>query len=247
MTTLKAADTADLRHLSASTLNDLLVCERRWAYGHGVDPEVEPAPSNASMVLGTVVHVAIRRHHDGENGEVALLKAIAEEAAEGGDVSLAQEHALRLFRLWRQHPVSQWKPKVQEEKFELDVGGFQIIGFLDARDDEKIVDWKTASRVWDAKKERDGWLQATAYSMATGIPEVRFVVMSYGDPPQVNTYKRTVTAADHHRLRALVRVYGPRVQSSSIEDYAISGATANNWLCSEKWCAYWTVCPGGGR
>ena len=262
---MSVVEAPELRPLSASSLNDLLVCERRWAYARGIDPEVQPGPPNKWLTLGSAVHGMIRVHLDGGNPEDAYFAALQEARDQEGDCSLAMAHASGLFRAWCASPVSAWKPTHQEEEVAFDVEGVGVRGFIDARDDAKIVDWKTSTLPWDDKKAKDAWLQGTLYSLASEIlpdkfpapiRDVRFVVLSYEEKAgyrdrkpgyAVNVVQRHISDADITRLKAMLKVYGPRIQSLDIADYATSGALSSNWLCSQKWCQFYEVCPGGGR
>ena len=239
-------DVAEIRPLSASSLNDLMVCERRWAYGHDLDPNFVKGPPNKWLVLGTVVHSAIRLFYDGSDADAALKDAVELAREEGGDFEFADLHAAGLFGSWLKSGIpSMWTPTVQEEEVRLEVAGVPMLGYLDARDETMIVDWKTSTSLWDVKKKKDAWLQGTFYSMAKQIPKVRMVVMSHAGGYTTETHDFMVSSEDVQRLEAMCRVYGPRIQSKLIDDYAIN-PLANNWLCGPKWCDYWTVCPGGG-
>lgn len=240
------ADT--LRPLSPSSLNDLLVCERRWAYSHGVDPRVEKAPPNKHLVLGQAVHQAIRWDYEDKNPYQGIEAAIAEQVEAGGDPELALLHAesmYQAFRLWKkEHPE---KPVSQEGKVEFMVGDYPVVGFVDAMFPTVGRDWKTASKAWDFKKQKDAWLQATAYAIGTGQRSWEFVVFypdkggaSYGVHPVL------VSDFDVRRFEAMVRAFGPLVQKTVIDEFPIRPGSSN-WLCSEKWCSFWSVCPGGEK
>lgn len=235
------------RHLSASGLNDLLICERRYGYARGLDPEVPPRPPNRWLVLGQAVHSAIRAYYDDADPLKAIAEVIASNTAEEGDITLAEQHAQGCFESFRTAGVATfWSPTVQEQEFSIDIEGTKVVGFIDAHDDKIGVDWKTSTKPWTAKKLQDAWLQAAVYEAATGLTEWRFVVISYEDGYECKTHELTVHEIDRRRLRAMVRAWGPRVQSLDINDYTIVPTTMN-WLCSDKWCDFAQVCPGGGK
>lgn len=238
-----------VRHLSASSINDLLVCERRYAYARGIDPEVtKPAP-NEYLTLGQAVHAMIRAYYSETSVDDAYDGVVQEALSLDGDTSLAEKHAQSLYQQFLSWPGSRdWQPEVQEEEVEVQIGDYKLVGFIDARDKQLIRDWKTARKPWDGNKKKAAWLQATVYGMATNIWDVEYLVLHYTDSnynpnPGWQLVPYGVTLADIRRLKALVRAYGPLVQSSNIEDYPIRPNTT--WLCSEKWCPFWSVCPGG--
>jgi len=233
-------------HLSASALNDLLICERRYAFSHGLDPSVSKPAPNKYLVLGQAVHTAIRFDYDGKNPYTAIEETIAEQVAEGGDPELALLHAENMyqaFRLWKkEHPE---KPVSQESEVSFEIGGYPVVGFVDAMFPLLGRDWKTSTKAWDFKKQQDSWLQRTVYGVGTGMLEWEFVVF-YPDKngASYGVYPGTVTDRDVVRLKAMVRAFGPLVQKTVIDEFPIR-PTSMNWLCKAAWCPYFTVCPGG--
>lgn len=239
----------DLRALSPSSLNDLLVCERRWAFSHGIDPSVPKAPPNKWLTLGQATHSAIRAFYDGGNPFAAMDGAVEEARQAGGDTGLAEKQAKYLFMAFQKWQLKNPKrPIEQEKKVAYELGGYPVVGFVDAIFPDEGVDWKTSTRPWDAKKIRDARLQATAYDLGTGIAEWDFVVFSVSDSdePEYGVHRVSVNDFDRRRFEAMVRAWGPLVQSVDIEDFPIRPGSSN-WLCSEKWCDFWKMCPGGAK
>ena len=258
-----------LKSISASSLNDLMNCERKWAYGHGIDPEVQDQPATGSLVLGGGVHQAIEAHLKGESPNVALWKFVAEAKAEGDEHELLLQHGQSLveqFQAW--HKQTKFVPTALEEELRFDIAGFPFAGFIDARDERTIWDWKTATAPWDKRKKANAWLQGTAYkvgvkqALGIDIERVNFLVLSYGVKKQkvgkfgpysqneagVYGYEEVevpVGDAEVRRLETLVRAYAPRIQSTDINDYPIRPAASGNFLCDARWCSFFNICPGG--
>jgi len=157
----------EIEHLSYSSVSLYLECARKWRFRYRDNIK---APSNPSLIFGSVFHATIARIHAAEKEgripdpariwELTWLEEIAcQEVDWGGELaeSLCNEgmrlvsHAVIQEARKGLAPASDAFGPIVERRFSIRVPGVPVpvIGFIDViTRDGVITDMKTAGRAW---------------------------------------------------------------------------------------------------
>jgi hypothetical protein len=121
-------------------------------------------------------------------------------------------------------------------------------GTIDLATDGTQWDWKTASRKYNVREYQQQSLQASMYAaacVALGYAEYpvrfNFGVMVRGGAGQVVPTVRTSSHED--QLRSFIRPFAKLAITNLNEQWVMNNT---HYLCSETWCPFWSICPGGG-
>ena len=251
-----------------SWLKDMLLCPERSRLSV---VKSEFKTNNDSAVIGTSVHAGIeavltKKCSLSEIGEFSL-QAFKVFEAEGikhtnVDPSSWHSHVVNLSDAWARDIY----PKVpqggsSEVKFSVPTGSYVndyelwFEGTMDYLHEDGIWDWKTAARKYSLNEKQSQDVQSSIYTFAgtklgvlNDCSSFNFGVMirvrdAYG---QIITVNRTKAHTDFVIKQAMSAVaYG----------FAMTNGTGiptdNRWLindqhylCSERWCPWWSVCKG---
>jgi hypothetical protein len=251
-----------------SWLKDMLLCPERSRLSV-VQPEFKT--TNDSAAIGTAVHAGIEavlnNHCSPTDAYVLSLARFAEMEAEGirhtnVEPSTWHGHVVGLTNAW----VKDIYPHVtlggqSEVKFSVPTGSYVndyelwFEGTMDYLHEDGIWDWKTAARKYSLNEKQSQDVQSSIYTFAgtklgvlNDCSSFNFGVMirvrdAYG---QIITVNRTKAHTDFVIKQAMSAVaYG----------FAMTNGTGiptdNRWLindqhylCSERWCPWWSVCKG---
>lgn len=208
----------EITHLSASQLNTLRECPRRWWYYVNGCPEDEV--DNRYADRGSAVHKAIEEHIEGRRPDhLSLTEHLDEQMY--SEYRRCFETYLDLGRaVCLQNPAA-------ELELEAVVHGIRLIGRLDVVDGETVIDWKTGN---PSESER---YQAAVYQhlmRANGAqdPEVLFVHLKSGEIRRAPRYPED---------------YVPAIVSTHLETIRSGKFPATGNGC--RWCRYRSLCEVG--
>lgn len=189
---------------------------------------------------------------------------------EGEKPGQLKDKGLALVRLYNDKLAPKVKPHVDgkvrgiEKEFKITVAGVPMLGYIDLIDTNAAVAFSSAelqlmkdqgreipedlrSAVVDFKfkgksmtrAEVDGSLQLTLYSLATGVYAVRFDQLLKTKVPQIKRASSTRTKQDHVWLQRVVREV-----AEAISKGAFPPCSPDSWICSPRWCGYFSECRG---
>lgn len=250
-------------YVRQSWLNDVALCPERSRLKL-VYPQMSGATD--ATIMGTAVHYGIENVLTGEIPVVDAIPCALDKFAE----LLAEPHKKTTLAAdkYDDHIRSMMTaftegilPEVQlggmvEHKFKYPMGimaGDYAIwaeGTMDyVQPDGTVWDWKTASRVYNARDKQSTSIQATVYAGAvfneglTDYPcEFRYGVMVRQDKPkaQIVALHRN---ENHMRWLQRMTVSAVQMRFTYGEDnpWLMNDTSA---LCSQIWCPYWSMCKG---
>jgi CRISPR/Cas system-associated exonuclease Cas4 (RecB family) len=155
-----------------------------------------------------------------------------------------------------------------EKQFNVFVAGVPVIGFVDLIDtndpsiavsaDELalmvkqgmpvpealrtvIVDFKTKAKSF-SQGDVDGSLQLTLYSYAEKVPAVRFDQLLRQKTPTLKRLGAVRKEADYRWLEEIVRSVAEAISAG-----VFPPCDPSAWVCSEKWCGFYSICRGRKR
>ncbi len=282
------------KYMSFSQVTMYQRCARQYFFRYVRD---EVRPPGITLVLGKGTHKAceVTHHHlvdhqvpasdemvlDAYSGEFdADLEEVDDKElkAEGVDAGVVKDQGARLVQLYNKRMAPMVRPQVTqdadgnevrgiEKKFEMDVAGVPMLGFIDLIDTnadavmsetEKallaksgatippefttvISDLKTKAKS-ATTSEVDGSLQLTLYSYVEQVPLVRFDQLLKTKVPKVKRIVSRRTVQDHLWLLEVVRGVAEAISAGV---FPCCDPTA--WCCSKKWCGFYGICRGKKR
>jgi len=237
-------------HLSVSQIRTLARCAIQWEYRY---VQGLKRPPGVALVQGSAWHEGAEHadRHKMETGELAYADEVADVAAEAFDRRVREEEpdlegrapgALKdevvgWTRLYHSEIAPQTNPTLVEEKFIIDRGEYDLIGFIDLVDGDVLVDRKSAARSIP-QGDADQSVQLSVYSAHLGAPrEARLDVVVKTKTPKV---QQVQTARTQEQTERALRI------ADQAWEVAKSGAFLPNtegWHCSQRFCGYWDICP----
>jgi len=231
-------------------------------------------PPSFALHVGSAVHRAaeldLRRKM--ETGQQAHLAEVVDRArdslglaVEGDGVLLspeektvgiktlvaeAQDEAASLARLHHAELTPVLAPIAVEKKMRLELGGFpfDLEGTVDVQETKAIFDLKTASRA-PGESDAEGHPQLETYAMmlskhgetAETIGLNTLVKSKTGKPKLARVTARAPRVYDHvvRRIEAAAHT----IQAGAF--YPADPTGPSGWVCTEKFCGYWNLCPFG--
>lgn len=140
------------------------------------------------------------------------------------------------------HPVNE---AGVERKFEIQVNGVPVMGFIDLVHDSDghpaVLDYKVASKtksVFEVEKN----IQMGLYALATGIRPVENFCFVKTKEPKIERVKTARTPASLERTARVVEAVAKAIKAGSFPYCA-----PDSWKCGEKWCDAWHWCAQGGK
>ncbi len=202
-----------IRHLSASSVQDYLVCPMRW-FGRRIAKwaEVKPPFFQAAAATGRVVHRAISAHHRGEDADVELVRCWVEETGSvTGFTSIST--VIALLRAYTSvivpHPDD--RPDLQFS-FEIPGVPVPIIGFVDLLNGSHVREFKTTSsqKNW-TQQDVDTAIQGSIYWAAVQAaklaqrPRLTYSILRVGGDPVMTELETERSDGDIRDLEYLIR------------------------------------------
>lgn len=253
-------------HLSPSAVNLYHNCGeayyRRYICG-------DKTPPNAAMLKGTGVHGGAKRNfrqklETRQDLPVEEVVAAAVDAFDselpngvapdpGDDRSMdvvlgeARDQVVAMARVQSREVFPEYQPTLVEETVRLTLpdASHDMLGVIDLIDERTIVvDHKTGTKA-KSQSDVDDNLQLSIYaalhkSLRGELPaEVRLETIINGK----REIKRQMLSStrDENDMQALSYRIG--VVTAGINAGLFMPAPVGSWMCSERWCGYWSTCP----
>jgi len=157
------------------------------------------------------------------------------KADHGAKASLVNEglnQCLALTDLYRREVAPEIVPIEVEREFIIDIGLVH----------KRVDDLKTSTRSW-ADGKINSEIQPVFYSMAhehefKTRPEFRYhILIALKKEPKRQVQARVCTDADYRALIARLEMFLKMLKAG-----VFLPAEIGSWVCSPKWCGYWTTC-----
>jgi RecB family exonuclease len=196
----------NLSHLSASSIGMVLRCPRQFYRRYILGEKQRPGES---LVIGSIFHETLEWNYrtkilSGEDQPIsdalqylqdaAVPKVLEEEGGEenvmwdeGSGVDNARSESERITTAYYRTVVPRIQPAGVEERFDIYVPGVEvpIIGYVDVRDKDRIIDSKTGKQA--TRRVKPSWqLQGRLYAQARKMP-VEFHSISRAKTPTIVT------------------------------------------------------------
>lgn len=255
-----------IEHLSYSSLSTYQSCARSWRFKY---LDQQPAPSTPALAFGSAWHATVEEiirstalHHSAdirgiwtENLAIATASVPADRYELGESPESLADDGLRMLydpevirSLSTLRPLMIDGAPVIERKVELRVPGVPvpIVGYIDCvLDDGCPVDFKTSERAWSNDRAFNE-IQPLFYLAALLQEDVRpaanyrftHVVFPKSGKARVQIFQHTHTPAQLFWLFGLIRDCWTGIDSG------VFHPNPTSWLCSPKFCNYWTQCRG---
>lgn len=270
MSTIEIPRTLPVAHLSVSSVRTFIACPERWRRLY-IEGEWEPA--SGPMIIGKAVGAAEATNYQdkivsGEDLATDVVldaysdewdHAVEREEIDWGEAKPAtlKDEGARVLTVYHNTVAPQVAPTSVEREFQLRLPGadWTFRGFIDVETaDRAVVDLKVKAKAL-SMAEAAADMQATAYLLARrqeaaagfGEPADRFDfhVLKKLKTPAVDTVPTTRTDTQLDAFLNRLSNVAAEIQWRTETDnwgYAAPG----HWACGEKWCGFWSSCPGGG-
>lgn len=240
-------------HISVSQINMYLRCPAQYMfrYEQGII-----LPPKTPLTKGKCVHKGIEHNYsqkmdtfeDVKLEEVQDVVSTEFEVAktetdfEGEDPGKVKDETISLASLYHKEVAPTVQPLMIEEKVEVEMGDYKLLGFIDVVDSDGFIrDTKTASKT-PSPGEADKSIQLTAYSMAyrtvMGFEEkgVKLDYLVNTKTPKTVTLEAKRTEKDINRFLNIMNNVANAISNK------IYYPNQTNYMCSEKMCGYWNLC-----
>ncbi len=245
-------------YLSASQINKYLSCPKQYEaeYILGIKNQGGSVASCTGSSVHKLVETNLQKFIGGmpegaedtisclDTAEIAGLFAGVQDM-ENESAEFWVSEAQKLFKTWYKELGHSIVPLKSEFKFEKEVSGVPVVGYVDYTDIQKgyeqICDLKVVSKsksLSDAKNS----VQLALYALALDNPNVRFDSVVKTKVPKANTVEYTFTNSE---LGYFTDLIGEVATNISLGRFPMTDPTS--WVCSDKWCAAWNTCRGKER
>jgi len=249
-----------MQHLSYSSINLYLTCPEHWRRKYLLQ---QPQPSTPALVIGSAVHGTIEESLVSRQPLAQLWPGVWATKLERDAASIEwgadtpEQHFNDGLRLMSDPAVQQLvdglTPLVDaagvfiERKVELRVPGvpLPVIGYIDLMTADGVPgDFKTSRNRW-TQGDAEGEIQPLVYLAAlhqAGQPvagnRFRHYVITKTKKPEVQVIEHRHTMTEIFWLFELIRRVWRGIEAE------VFPVNPNAWLCSSRYCAYWTQCRG---
>ncbi|MDE3095786.1 MAG: PD-(D/E)XK nuclease family protein [Chloroflexota bacterium] len=246
-------------YLSPSQITTYMTCPRQYEHRY-VDGE--KSPPGGATVQGTAVHraaqVALARKMVNPFEDLTLdeLKDAARDSfAENiGEAALAvdeepealQGEALRLVETWHRDVFPLLNPVGVEERWNIEIDGIPVLGYIDVREPNGICDLKTVGRAPN-EDQAEKSIQFALYHVAGEVEHGM-------TDPTINTDYIVKNKTPRHVRQSLVL---PEGRLAAAEDAVVDVAEGisagyfprnpSAFICNPKNCPFYARCFGGKR
>lgn len=219
-----------MRRHSFSKVSTFLRCPR--LYRNRYIERSEPERLSLALPLGSAMHDCLQwdvaERARGREPTTANIHTVFQELLEArvevsscpvvGDVAEAVETGQRMVEAYVAWGRVQGISSIEGEH-SADIGsGLELEGRIDfVRDDEtgvELVELKTSARAW-SQSQVDLSLQAASYSLLTGIPTVRYVILTKTKAPKVQELVTHCDAQRQSRLRDTIVAVDAAIQAGA--------------------------------
>lgn len=156
-----------------------------------------------------------------------------------------QKRADAYLRKYRHYYAKRYIPTEGgvEKKVTGNIRGVPVLGYVDLEPEEdgfvRIVDYKVSRR---SKSERDltSSIQMGVYSILEDIHRIQYVNFVRTKDPQVKKIKGNQHSNHIKRVKNLTQSVAESIKKGNFP-YTYPG----HWMCSERFCGFWKLCPQG--
>lgn len=172
---------------------------------------------------------------DDEDSDRGATVVVGE--ARDGVADMAKVHA--------REQAPEYQPLLVQERVRLKLAGERdLLGYLDMADDQRrVVDWKTSARR-KSQSEADESIQLTAYSAmhkARTGESASALRLDCVIQTKTRTERQLLeTGRDAKSFDALAAIINVVSDSIAAGSFAPNGL--GTWICSPKWCGYYSRC-----
>lgn len=195
--------------------------------------------------MRTIIQDQIREYHvmlEEQNQCLINLQADV-------DLDQASDQFLALGEQWDKDILPELKPLAVEQKIEMDIGGAPFIMYIDlinqSERGKQIIDWKVTTKAKGEAAAKNS-LQLSIYAMATDSPNVAFGSLIRPAEGKERNWKPRVEL--HHATRnSHDYKWAEEIVASAVEGIQAGVfplCSTENFLCTEKFCDFWTICRG---
>ena len=262
-------DTIEKRvYVRQSWLKDMLLCPERARFSV-TKPQFKT--QNDSAAIGTAVHAGIEALLSNncsvqDAPEVSLIKFKELEEMGVNHTNVNPEswhdHVIGLTQAW----IKDIRPHVPtggrtEAQFAVPTGRYVndyelwFEGTMDYLHEDGIWDWKTAARKYSVAEKQSQDVQSAIYTLAgnklgvlSGDSVFKFGIMIRVASPygQIVSVSRTKAHSEFVTKQAMSAVaYGfAMTENTGIPTDERWLINDQHYLCSERWCSWWSVCKG---
>lgn len=236
-----AADLTSKRDKGAQLSTPAFLWEFEKRYKTGIeDHEIDWSGMNVGEVKDQML---------GTNGKTAVT----------GKTRVKTQERMGLLPLVHVKHLPPLRPELIEHEFHLPVPGTDrsVLGYIDYYGEGIIRDWKLKGGRPLNQKGADADDQTTLYAAAMKaegkkVSTVSLDCLMYGGKaPDIKTFPMKRTVKQQKRVLAEFRDFAIQLDRKGEDpvDYALAPRTIgsnDNWVCSERFCGYWSRCPRGG-
>lgn len=246
------------RRWHQSEINMFLTCGKQWEfrYVQGIKTPPKAALTIGSSVDAAVTHNLIEKIKTGADlPEEAVLDAFSTdfdiraketEWDKDEDPGEQKDMGARLVKLHHEKAAPTIQPETVQESFVIETdAGYELGGTIDVVEKTGvIVDTKTSKTSY-AEDSVSGAIQPALYDFAyealRGKPAsgFRYDVLVKTKTPKYQPVAGKVSERD----RAWFFETVSRVHKAAEAGIALP-APEDSWVCSPKWCGYWSLCKG---
>lgn len=245
-------------YLSASQINKYLACPKQYEAEYVLGQK--KFTGSVASSIGSSVHKLVENNlKAGILGSLELpettlvntaesdLSALFEgtEDMEGESASFWVAEAQKLFKTWYKDVGHSIVPLKSEFRFDKDLSGVPIMGYIDYTDissgREVICDLKVVSKSKSLADAQNS-VQLAMYALALDNPRVRFDSVAKLKVPKATSVAYEFSKSE---LGYFTDLIGEVAHNISLGRFPMTDP--NNWVCGKKWCSAWDSCRGKER
>ena len=220
-------------YLSPSSVDVYLKCPHAFELRYVMGFKSEEVGSN--RVQGSAIHKAIER---GDEDWSKAWGEMKEDITEWEEKEDEIKKRISVFQgLYEKDPVEAEEVEIQVKG---EVGGIPAEGYVDAKVDGGIVDYKVVKRAKTLLEVEKG-IQFGVYSLLTGVDSVEAYCFVKTKVPQVKRVKGVRTKKSNERVAEVFRGVAEGIKKGSFPVCA-----PDAWNCCERYCDMWRYCRNGG-
>lgn len=237
-------------YLSSSSVSMFLRCPKQFEFRY---IEGLSYPPSVAMIEGTSHHIWLADNNEKkmETGEDQPKKEMLElfsetffeKAQEVGDITPGGEKEVLnrgegLVNAYMDTMAPEIQPKAAEQKFEIEVGGVPVLGFIDLITPKEVLDYKVVKKAKSENEVKDS-IQLGLYARATRKPTVGFVSLTKTKVPAAKMTTHRVTNDLKHSLPP---IFEGATKAIGAGNFPMTDPS--NWWCSDRFCGFWRFCRG---
>lgn len=178
-----------------------------------------------------------------------------EQSAKNKLINEGLNDCLRCTKVYHESVAPRLNPVEVEKPFNIDIGlDLNLAGRMDYQDKPLVGDLKTTTRAWPKGRARNE-IQPVFYSFVheeeTGIrPEFRYDILiarrnKDGKPTSEDYQEEIVMMATDKDYKALLAKF--KLFVDLLKAGVFPPCNPTDWVCSEKWCGYYSTCKYRGN